>query len=64
MDMRRSFYLASKQDDFDLPLPDDSWVNFRKHPLYMPANDNVRAKESLSTRCVLRRLIALLQFAE
>jgi len=65
MDTRRSFYLASKQDDFDLPLPDDSWVNFTNIPFIMPANDNVRAKDRLSTRCgaLLRRLIALHGFS-
>ena len=29
MDARRSFYLASRQDDFDMPAQDnEGWVNF------------------------------------
>lgn len=61
MDTRRSFYLASRQDDFDLPASDEGWGYFADIPYVMPANDNVRIRERLSTRCgaLLRRLIAL-----
>ena len=53
MDARRSFYLASRQDDFAESAADIPYV--------MPANDNVRTKDRLSARCrtLLRRLIAL-----
>jgi hypothetical protein len=61
MDTRRSFYLASKQNDFDVPAPDEGWIDFTDIPYVTPANDNMRVKDRLSTRCraLLRRLIAL-----
>jgi hypothetical protein len=60
MDRRRSFYLASRQDDFDVPAPDEAPVDLTI-PYIVPANDNVRTKDRLSTRCgaLFRRLIAL-----
>ena len=66
MDTRRSYYLASKQDDFDLPAPDEGEVDFTDVPYVMPANDNVRIKDRLSARCgaLLRRLIALHSFTQ
>jgi hypothetical protein len=50
MDTRRSFYLASREDDFAEPGADDI-------PFIIPANDNVQTKDSLSARCgsLLRR---------
>jgi hypothetical protein len=42
MDKRRSFYLASRQDDFGEPPVDKGWV--ADIPYVMPANDNVRTK--------------------
>jgi hypothetical protein len=62
MDRRRSFYLASRQDDFDPPVPDEAdRVDFTDVPYVTPANDNFRVKGRLSIRCgtLLRRLIAL-----
>jgi hypothetical protein len=46
MDKRRSFYLASRQDDFGEPPVDKGWV--ADIPYVMPANDDVRTKERLS----------------
>jgi hypothetical protein len=61
MDRRRSFYLASRQDDFDVPVPDEAPLDLTDIPYVIPANDNLRTKDRLSTRCgaLLRRLIAL-----
>jgi hypothetical protein len=61
MDRCRSFYLASRQDDFDVPAPDEASVDLTDIPCIIPANDNVQTKDRLSTRCgaLLRRLIAL-----
>ena len=43
MDTRRSFYLASRQDDFDQATPDDEGrVDFTAIPYVTPANDNMR----------------------
>ena len=60
METRRSFYLAARQDDFDVRAPDEDWVDFTDIPYVVPANDNTRTKDRLS-RCgaLLRRLIAL-----
>ena len=41
MDTRRSFYLASRQNDFDLPAPDEDWVDFTDIPYVVPANKTV-----------------------
>jgi hypothetical protein len=49
MDKRRSFYLASRQDDFGEPPVDKGWV--ADIPYVMPANDDVRTKERLSAQC-------------
>jgi hypothetical protein len=65
MDARRSFYLASRQDDFDIPAQDDAgWVDFTDIPYVTPANDNIPTKNRLSARvgALLRRLIALRGF--
>jgi hypothetical protein len=61
MDTRRSFYLASRRDDFVVPAPDESLVDLADIPHVTAANDNVQTKERLSARCgaLLRRLIAL-----
>ena len=61
MDTRRSYYLASRQDDFDSPASDEDWVDFTDIPYVVPANDNTRIKDRLSARCgaLLRHLIAL-----
>ena len=61
MDTRRSFYLASRHDDFVEPVSDANWVDSTDVPYVTPANDNLRIKDSLSARCgsLLRRLLAL-----
>jgi hypothetical protein len=61
MDTRRSYYLHSKQDDFAEPPADASRLDLDDIPFIVPANDNLRTKDSLSVRCgsLLRRLIAL-----
>ena len=61
MDRRRSFYLAARQDDFDVPAPDEASVDLTDIPYIIPANDNVRTKDRLSVRCgaLIRRLLAL-----
>ena len=61
MDTRRSFYLASRRDDFAEPATDARRPGFSEVPYVKPANDNVRTKDRLSARCgsLLRRLIAL-----
>ena len=61
MDTRRSYYLASKQDDFTEPASEEDLVDFTDVPYVIPANDNTRIKDRLSARCgaLLRRLIAL-----
>ena len=61
MDTRRSYYLHSKQDDFAEPAADASRLDFNDIPFVVPANDNLRPKDSLSARCgsLLRRLIAV-----
>jgi hypothetical protein len=61
MDTRRSYYLASRQDDVDLLAPDEVGADFTAIPYVTPANDNAPTKDRLSTRvgALLRRLIAL-----
>ena len=61
MDTRRSFYLASRQDDFAEPAADPRRADFSDIPYAKPANDNLRTKDRLSARCgsLLRRLISL-----
>jgi hypothetical protein len=61
MDARRSFYLAPRQDDFDVPAADWGTVNFADIPYVMPANDNRPTKDRLSARVgtLLGRLFAL-----
>ena len=60
MDMRRSFYLASRPDHSDA---DDDWRRTLSAdiPHVTPANDNAQAKVTLSARCrmLVRRLIDL-----
>jgi len=60
MDTRRSFYLASRQDDFATPA-DGGRLDFSAIPYIMPANDNLRTKDRLSARCgsLLRLLVGL-----
>jgi hypothetical protein len=62
MDTRRSYYLAPRQDDFDIPAPDvEGWFNFTDIPYVTPANDNILTKGRLLFPRVgtwLRRLIA------
>jgi hypothetical protein len=64
MDTRRSYYLASRQDDVDLLAPDEVGADFTAIPYVTPANDNIPIKDKLSTRvgALLRRLIALQGF--
>ena len=61
MDTRRSFYLASRQDDFAEPAADASRLDFNDIPFIMPANDNLRTKDRWSPRrgSLLRCLIDL-----
>ena len=61
MDVRRSFYLASRQDDFAEPAPEESRVDCSGISYITAANDNFLVKDRLSARCgdLLRRLIAL-----
>ena len=61
MDARRSFYLASRRDDFVEPAPDASRLDCSDIPYITAANDNFRVKDRLSARCgaLLRRLIGL-----
>jgi hypothetical protein len=61
MDARRSFYLASREDDFAGPAADASRLDFSDIPFIMPANDNLRTKDGWSVRrgSLLRRLFAL-----
>jgi hypothetical protein len=58
MDRRRSFYLASREDDFYVPAPDEDSVKLTDAPFVTPANDNFRVKDGLSARCraLFRRL--------
>jgi hypothetical protein len=60
MDVRQSFYLASRRDDFAEPAPDASRL-VSDIPYVAAANDNFRVKEGLLTRCraLLRRLLEL-----
>ena len=48
-----SYYLASRQDDFDLPAPDEDWVDFTDVPYVIPADDNARTKDRLSAAAAL-----------
>jgi hypothetical protein len=61
MDVRRSFYLASRRDDFAETPIDASRLDASDIPCVVPANDNSPPKDGLSARCgnLLRRLIAL-----
>jgi len=61
MDTRRSFYLAARQDDFDMPAPDEPGIDFTDIASITPANDNLRTKDRLSSRCgaLVCRLIGL-----
>jgi hypothetical protein len=60
MDTRRSYYVHSKRDDFAESAEDASRLDFDDVPFVRPANDNLRTKDRLSTRCgnLLRRLVA------
>ena len=61
MDVRHSFYLASRRDDFAEPAPDANRLDCSDIPYITAANDNFRVKDRLSARCgdLLRRLISL-----
>jgi hypothetical protein len=65
MDMRRSFYLASRQEAWGGPLSEDDerWI-FSAVPYITPANDNSPVKNTLPARCgtFLRRLAAMHNF--
>ena len=51
MDTRRSYYLAPRQDDFDIPAQDDEgWVDFADIPCVTPANDTSRPKADCCPR--------------
>jgi hypothetical protein len=60
MDPRRSFYLAARQDDIDVPDSNATWVGTTDITYIRPANDNLRVKDRISARygTLLRRLIA------
>jgi hypothetical protein len=64
MDTRRSFYLASREDDSAEPAADASRLDFNDIPFITPANDNLRTKDRWSARrgLLLRRLFALHSF--
>jgi hypothetical protein len=49
MDRRRSFYLAFRQDDFDVLAPDEPPVDLTDIPHITPANDNARKKAACRT---------------
>ena len=51
MDTRRSFYLASRKDDFAEPAADLSTIDSTDIPYVVPANDNAWTKDRLSARC-------------
>jgi hypothetical protein len=61
MDVCRSFYLASKQDDFAEAAPEASRVYCSGIAYITAANDNLRVKDRLSARCgcLLHCLIGL-----
>jgi hypothetical protein len=61
MDTRRSFYLASRADDYDDAIAGgEGRIDLTDIPYIAPANDNSRVKDKLSIRCgtLLHRLIA------
>jgi len=61
VDMRRSYYLAQRQDDF-AEAPADARTLESYEILYAaPANDNSPTKARLSARCwnLFRRLVAV-----
>jgi hypothetical protein len=61
MDTRRSFFLVTKEDDFAEPAADSSRLDLEDIPFTIPANDNLRTKDSFSARrgTLLGRLLAL-----
>jgi hypothetical protein len=61
MDTRRSFFLASRQNDFAEPAADASRLDLDDIPFIIPANDNFWTKDNLPAGCgsLLRRLLAL-----
>ena len=64
MDARRSFYLGSRQDDFDMAAQDNKGrVNCTDIPYVVPANDNVPTRNVTSrVGAALRHLGALRRF--
>jgi hypothetical protein len=61
MDTRRSYYLASRQDDLSELDAETRQFDTSDVPYVTPANDNNPTKVRLAPRCgaLLRRLIAL-----
>jgi hypothetical protein len=60
MDRHRSFYLASRQDDFGEPAAEASLLDFNDIPFITPANDNLQTDTLLARYgSLVRRLIAL-----
>ena len=64
MDRRRSFYLASRQDELTEPQADAGLPELSDIPYITPTNDNLRVKDRLSAHCsnFLRILFALDNF--
>jgi hypothetical protein len=61
MDVRRSFYVTVKQDEFTEPAPNASRLDCDGIPYITAANDNVRVRDRLRARCegFFHRLIEL-----
>jgi hypothetical protein len=62
MDARRSYYLAPREDDLEVPASGGAGrIDCTDIPYIAPANDDSRVKDGLSarSRALLRRLIAL-----
>jgi hypothetical protein len=45
MDTRRSFYLASREDDFAEPAAQPNRLDVNDIPFVTPAKDNLRTKD-------------------
>jgi hypothetical protein len=60
---RRSYYLASRDNDFAEPTPDFAPACHTEIPFTLPANDNDRAALVLSMlrRALIRKVVAWLQ---
>ena len=59
MDTRRSYYLAPRQDDFDIPAQDDEgWVDFADIPYVTPDPARVESFQDILRRampCFIRK---------